>query len=181
MKTISKLFLTGITAASVFFASCSKDDDPGNNNGDNTTPNSTDLNFLTQASYSNHNEISLSQLALTKSTSNDVKTFAQMLIDDHTLAQASLDTLGSNYSQTLPTQPDSLHTIIKMQLDSLTGNSFDSAFIKQQVTDHQNAINLFQNEIDNGNAAAIKAYAGDKLPKLQMHKQTADSLSTHFQ
>lgn len=38
MNAISKLFLTGITAATVFLASCDKEDDPGNN--DNTTPNS---------------------------------------------------------------------------------------------------------------------------------------------
>lgn len=180
MKIVSKLFLTGITAATVFLASCDKEDDPGNDNN-NTAPNSTDLNFLTQASYANHNEILLSQLALTKASNDSVKMFAQMLIDDHTAAQTALDSLGTSYSQTLPNQADSAHTAIKMQLDSLMGNSFDSAFIAQQVTDHQNAINLFQNEIDNGNAPAIKAYANNNLPKLQSHKQTADSLSSHFQ
>lgn len=180
MKIISKLFLTGITAATVFFASCDKDDDD-NNGGDNTTPNSTDISFLTQASYANQNEIALSQLALTKAGSDSVKTFAQMLITDHTAAQTALDSLGTAYNQNLPDSLDSAHAVIRTQLDSLSGSSFDSAFIRQQVTDHQTAINLFENVISNGNAAAIKSYANTYLPKLQSHKQMADSLVSHFQ
>lgn len=180
MKTVSKLFLTGMTAAVVLFTSCSKEDDPGND-VDTTTPNSTDLNFLTQASYANHNEVALSQLALTKSTNDSIKTLAQTLITEHTAAQVALDSLGSSFNQNLPDSLDSAHAIVRTSLDSLTGFSFDSAFIKQQVTDHQVAIDLFQNEKTNGNAETIKSYANTYLPKLQSHKQMTDSLATRYQ
>ena len=63
------------------------------------------------------------------------------------------------------------------RLNSLSGHSFDSAYISSQVMDHQAAVTLFQNEISNGNNSSVKSYASTYLPHIQMHLQKADSLS----
>jgi putative membrane protein len=178
MKRI--FFISVFSLATVFMISCDKDEDDNNNNNNNT-PNATDNNFMTQAAYGNYNEIALGQLALTKATNDSVKMFAQMMITDHTAANASLDSLADRYTYSLPTGADSAHLAFKDSLDTYTGHTFDTAYINSQVRDHQTTIDLFQNEISSGNADSVQNFATRLLPKIQAHKALADSIATNLQ
>src|SRR5471032_2615358 len=53
-----------------------------------------DKSFLKDAAEGGNAEVSGSQLALTQSTNADVKTFAQMMVDDHGKAGAELKGLA---------------------------------------------------------------------------------------
>lgn len=168
-QLITAIFLTAV------FASCSKD------NNDNTlTLNSTDQTFMTNAAYANNDEINFAQLALTQSSNDSVKAFAQKIITDHTNAGASLDSIATKYNVTLPTSIDSIHSVLKTQLQGYSGNQFDTAYIHGQIKDHTTAITLFQNEASNGTNLNVKNFASTNLPALQMHLQMADSLSAHL-
>ena len=173
------LFISAFTLATVVMISCDKDDDDNNNN--TNTPNATDNSFMTQAAYANRSEVELGQLALTKSTNDSVKMFAQLMITDHTVALASLDSIAGGYSYVLPTTSDSAHIAIRDSLSTYSGHMFDTAYINGQVRDHQKTVDLFQNESTNGNASNIKAYANSHLPTIQSHLQLADSISTNLQ
>lgn len=85
--------------------------------------------------------------------------------------------LGAQVGKTdLPTTPDSAHVHMKMMLMMLSGRAFDSAYMKMQVVDHINTINLMQTEINTGSDQRVKDYASSHLPAVQMHKQMADSI-----
>lgn len=176
MKRI--FFISVFSVATICMISCKKDD---NKNNDSNTPNATDNNFMTQAAYANRSEVELGQLALTKSSNDSVKLFAQMIINDHTAAIASLDSLAASYSVTLPTATDSAHTVIKDSLNTYSGYTFDTAFINGQVREHQRLIAVYQDEISNGNADNIQNYANNHLSTLQSNKQFADSVSANLQ
>ena len=68
---------------------------------------------------------------------------------------------------------------------SLSGKEFDKGFIEAAVSDHQKAIELFENEASRGTDAQLKAFATKTLPTLRAHlKQAQDlqaklSTSTH--
>ena len=179
MKRI--FFISVFSLATVFMISCDKDEDDNNNNNNNNTPSATDNNFMTQAAYGNFNEILLGQLALTKSGNDSVKMFAQMMINEHTAANASLDSLAGRYSYSLPTAADSVHLAFKDSLNTYTGHTFDTAYINNQIRDHQTTIDLFQNEITNGNADSVQNFATGLLPTIQAHKALADSIATNLQ
>jgi putative membrane protein len=172
-------FISVFSLATVIMMSCNKDDDNINNN--NNTPNATDNNFMTQAAYANRSEVELGQLALTKSSNDSVKLFAQMMITDHTAAIASLDSLAGRYTYTLPSASDSAHIVIKDSLNAYTGHTFDTAYINGQVRDHDRLIAILQYDISNGNADTVQAYANRILPTIQSHKQLADTISTNLQ
>jgi putative membrane protein len=179
MKRI--LFISVFSMAAIVMTSCDKDDDNNNNNNNSNTPNATDNNFMTQAAYANRSVVDLGQLALSKSTNDSVKMFAQMVVNDHTAAITSLDSLAAKYSYTLPTTADSAHIIIKDSLNVYTGHTFDTAYINGQVRDHNNLIAVYQDDISNGSADSIKAYANTLLPTIQAHKQLADTISLNLQ
>jgi len=169
MKIISK-FVILFFIAGIFATSCSKDDSNASD------LNATDTNFMQMAAYANHDEISFAQLALMQSTNDTVKAFAQKMITDHTMGLNGLDSLASKYNLTLPTDIDSMHAALKTNLMTLSGVTFDTAYINGQVKDHQTVISLFQKEQSNGSNQNIKAFATRNLPMLQMHLQAADSI-----
>lgn len=168
---MKKIFLMGSLAIFVLVA-CKKDDD---NNKQNV--NSTDQTFLTQVAVGNKAEIMAGQLAATKGTNAGVKAFGQLMVNEHGLAQNDLQNVYSSIGQTMPDSVDAEHQALMTRLNSLSGVSFDTAYINSQVRDHQKTVSIFQTEISNGNNDSVQNYANKYLPHIQMHLRMADSLS----
>jgi putative membrane protein len=62
------------------------------------------------------------------------------------------------------------------QLDGLSGSQFDTAYTQMMVTDHKNAIALFERGATSSDPD-IKAYATRHLPTLRSHEKHVQSLS----
>ena len=56
------------------------------------------------------------------------------------------------------------------------GLAFDRAFIDQMVKDHQEAVDLFHAEADDGKDKEVKEWAEKKLPTLRRHLKLAKDL-----
>jgi len=166
---MKKVFLTG-SVALIVFASCKKDKD-------NNNVNSTDQTFLTQVAIGNKAEVMAGQLAATKATNPAIKSFGQLMVTEHGQAQTDLQNVYSSVGQTMPDTVDAEHQALMARLNSLTGHSFDTAYINSQVKDHQKTLTIFQSEINDGDNSNVKNYANTYLPHIQMHLQKADSLS----
>jgi len=166
---MKKVFLTG-SVALIVFASYKKDKD-------NNNVNSTDQTFLTQVAIGNKAEVMAGQLAATKATNPAIKSFGQLMVTEHGQAQTDLQNVYSSVGQTMPDTVDAEHQALMARLNSLTGHSFDTAYINSQVKDHQKTLIIFQSEINDGDNSNVKNYANTYLPHIQMHLQKADSLS----
>jgi putative membrane protein len=166
---MKKVFLTG-SVALIVFASCKKDKD-------NNNVNSTDQTFLTQVAIGNKAEVMAGQLAATKATNPAIKSFGQLMVTEHGQAQTDLQNVYSSVGQTMPDTVDAEHQALMARLNSLTGHSFDTAYINSQVKDHQKTLIIFQSEINDGDNSNVKNYANTYLPHIQMHLQKADSFS----
>jgi putative membrane protein len=140
--------------------------------------NDTDRDFAMQAGYSNAAEISAGQLAASKGNSALVRSYGQQMATDHQPALNELVTIGNEEGLTVPTTPDPAHQALMQRLMTLSGYDFDTAYMNSQVSDHQMAISLFQNEVNNGRRDRVQNYAADKLPHLNEHLQRADSIRT---
>lgn len=172
---VTLLALSGLLAAASFCACNNKD-----NSNANLIMNATDSAFVLNAGMSNTAEVSAAQMALTKSMDTAIQHFAQRMIDDHTAAQASLKTIASKYSLTVPDSVDAMHAQLSAVLAQMSGRTFDSMYIHQQVTDHQAAVQLYQTEGNAGNNIDLKNFADTTLPKLQMHLTLADSIAATY-
>jgi putative membrane protein len=153
---------------------CNKDDD-------NNSVSNSDQDYMRRASYGNNAEVDAGQMAATQGTNPGINSFGQMMVSDHSNAQADLASKAKDMSVSLPQGLDSEHAALKGMLAAASGHTFDSLYIHSQVTDHQKTVALLQSMMANGNDQRVKDYANKYLPKVQMHLHMADSLAAYFQ
>jgi putative membrane protein len=136
-----------------------------------------DGDFMTKAAESGLAEVLTSQLATSKSTNEEVKAFAQRMVDDHTKANDELKGLAGNKNVTLPTTPNAKQRATHDRLNTLSGADFDREYMREQVRMHNEAVALFEKETRNGRDQDVKAWAGKTLPTLREHQRLANDLS----
>ncbi len=137
----------------------------------------TDRAFMIQAAQGNIAEIELSQLAVRRAASNDVKQYARQMIQDHRLANNQLSQLAQQKGVTLPRETDAQHQALRVQLQQMSGRSFDQAYMTAMVEDHERTVALFQNQATQGRDPDLKAFAARMLPRLQQHRTMARSMT----
>ncbi len=130
---------------------------------------SSDVKFAMNAAAGGAAEIMFSKLAQQKSSDAQIKSFAAMMVTDHTNAGDTLMGIAKNKGINLPSSPDDKHQKKYDDLSKLSGADFDKAYVKCMVDDHQDALNLMQNEAANGKDADLKAFAGKVVTTVQAH------------
>ncbi len=138
--------------------------------------------FVKKAGIANKFEIDSSKLALQQSQDDNVKAFAQQMIDDHTKA-------GDAFNQALqstkppmaaPTDLDSSHQKDIDKLSKLQASDFDKKYIKLQVSAHKDAVKLFSDYAKKGDDASLKNFASTTLPTLQQHLDHINQLQKDY-
>ena len=127
--------------------------------------------FADMASSSNMFEIESSRLALEKAASEEVKSFAQHMIDDHGKAGDEMMAAAQDDGITPAPGLQPAHQAKLDELSALDGEAFDAAYIMAQVAAHDEAIALFEGFSSNGDDSALKAFAANTLPTLQQHRE----------
>ncbi len=126
--------------------------------------------FLQKVVRSNAFEIQTSQVALEKTTTADVRAFAQQMIDDHTKAKGELEVLLKSLNITEPSaalEPAQIEQIKLMQANQ--NDAFDLIYINAQNNAHVEAVELFRNFSASGSPPELRAWAAKTLPVLEQH------------
>lgn len=163
------LLLMGL--ALIGFTSCEDEDE-----APNEPVSAQDRDFAVQATYANLAEIAMGQLALTEAEDESVRQFAEMMVTDHTKAQDELRYLAESYDLDIPDTLNNEQQAVYQTLEQLDGYSLDSAYISSQVVAHQQAQQIFQKQIDQGENPNILQYASATLPHISNHLSTAMEL-----
>ena len=139
---------------------------------------SGDEKMMRDIAYSNISEVAAGKLALEKSQSDDVKSFAQKMIDDHTKAQQELQTLADSKGVKLPTEPDAKHKAMAKMLSALKGDAFDKRYLKQGgLNDHENTHKLLQRVQSKAKDADLQAYAAKTITAVDQHLTLAQEIA----
>ena len=134
-----------------------------------------DTQFVQDASQAGATEIAASKLALTNSSSPQVRKFAQQMIADHTKLARSLDVVATEKG--LGAAPGADSALVG-KLQGLKGDDFDKAYIDEvAVGGHQKAVELFQKESENGADPQLKGAASRALPTIRHHLAMAQQLA----
>jgi putative membrane protein len=121
-------------------------------------------------------EVELGKVALEKASSDPVKQFAQKMIDDHSKANEDLKQLASKENINVSDSLDSKHQSRVEKLSKLSGADFDRAYIKDQLKDHQQDVQEFQQEAQRGSDPDVKSFASKTLPVIKEHLSMAKDL-----
>ena len=146
---------------------------PGNNTQDNKNVAAADRTFMMKAAEGGMAEVALGELAAKQAASDDVKQFAQRMVDDHGKANRELMDLAAKKGVTLPTDLDAKAKALKTKLEKMSGAEFDREYMREMVKDHEKAVALFEKEAKSGHDAEAKAWAEQTLPTLRDHLKMA--------
>lgn len=127
--------------------------------GENTAENRQvvrDRMFLRGAAESGIAVVKFSQLAIERSPSDDVKTFARSIVDDHTKLNADLGRVADTLGVMLPKEMNKADKAEYSKLQALSGNDFDTAYLALMVRDHHRAMREFRMESNTVNDAALR-------------------------
>src|ERR1700761_2269580 len=109
-------------------------------------------------------EVSDGTLASEKATDPKLKDFGSMMVKDHSAANDKLAALAATKSYTLPTSASVTQMAGHEKLKLMSGDTFDKAYIKGQISDHRSTIKLLRKEIMSGKDADAQAFAKKVLP-----------------
>ncbi|TFW05900.1 DUF4142 domain-containing protein [Oxalobacteraceae bacterium OM1] len=125
----------------------------------------------------NISEIEAGKMAQDKTKNDQVKTFAQKMVDDHTTALKQVQDLAQQKGVTLPTEPDTKHKAAMKMMGALDGDKFDAAYMKQGgLNDHKSTHKLLTQMQNKAKDPDLKAMAAKVQPAVDQHLQMAQSI-----
>lgn len=136
---------------------------------DTSTINSDTKDFVNEAAAGGMMEVELGNVAIKNSSTNRVKDFGKMMVDDHTKINDQLKDLASGKNIELPTTVthDQQKDIDKLSKE--TGSEFDKDYVSMMVDDHQKDIDAFKKAADKTTDPDIKSFVTNTIPVLQKH------------
>jgi putative membrane protein len=143
------------------------------------TMSKADQKILMDMAQGNIAEIETAKLAQSKSQNDQVKTFAQQMIDDHTKALGEIQQLASSKGVTLPTEADKTHKAMADKLAAMSGDAFDKAYIAQAgVSDHKKMHSMLASAEKKAKDPDLKALIARIAPTVDQHLKAAQQMSS---
>ncbi|RZM08417.1 MAG: DUF4142 domain-containing protein, partial [Sphingomonas sp.] len=126
--------------------------------------------YVMAAGMSDLYEINSSQIALQKSKTRAIRSFATMLIKHHTMTTAATMKAAKKAGLTPPAPAlDAGATASITELQSASAADFDRLYIGQQIPAHQAALDLHQSYSTGGDQAPLRMTAKTAVPIVKQH------------
>lgn len=132
--------------------------------------------FMTEAARGAIAEVELGRLAATKAANGEVKRFANMMVKDHSAANAELKDLASKKGVTLPAQMDPANQAKVEELRGKVGAEFDRSYIEAMVDAHEKDVAEFERQSVSASDPDVKAFAAKTLPVLKKHLESVKAI-----
>ncbi|MGB1559893.1 MAG: DUF4142 domain-containing protein [Sinimarinibacterium flocculans] len=136
-----------------------------------------DVEFMEEAAISGMFEKQAAEIATTRGTHPDVRSFAEMMIADHEQLASELEALAQRKNVALPSTLDDDHREKLRELsEAEKGEDFDETYAEMMIDGHDETVETFEDTADDAVDSEVKALAAKALPTLKMHKEHAERL-----
>ncbi len=136
-----------------------------------------DKAFLKKALEGNMAEVQMGQLALQKSSDDQVKQFAQRMVDDHGKMLEQLKPVAQQMGVKVPEGPSKGQMKSMDKMKGLSGDAFDQAYIKSMVKDHKNDDSEFKQEAQSTQNPQLKQMVMQSDQIIQSHLQQIEQIA----
>lgn len=140
----------------------------------------SDAEFAEKAAIGNQLEVELGELATENAESDEVKSFGERMVEDHSQAQDLLEEVAGEANVELPDDLDEKAQQTMDKLSGLSGSEFDQAYMEEMVKDHEKAVELYEQQAEAADSA-FKTYAEQILPSLREHSEMAQKIHEGMQ
>jgi putative membrane protein len=144
--------------------------------GMNTGP-AVDKAFVKKALEGNIGEIEMGKLALQKSNDDQVKQFAQRMVDDHGKMQDQLKPAAEQMGVKVPDGPSKGQMKSMDKMKALSGDAFDQAYIKDMVKDHKGDDGDFKLEAQSTQNPQLKQLVMQSDQTIESHLQQIQQIA----
>ena len=175
-QVIRATFLTAAALCCLHTASA-QDNGTSTAAGSAASTAAQDKTFLMNSAEGSMAEIQMSQLALKKSKNDDVKTYAQQMITDHTKLIADMKPFADQMGVQPPTKLNPTHQQEAQRLSSMTGANFDKEYITAMSTDHHKTLTEFKAEEASTANPDLKTTVMQGEQVVQQHTDMADQMA----
>jgi putative membrane protein len=148
--------------------------------GSATAPTAdSSIDPVAQAVEMHNAEIALARIASGKAQNPKVKSFAEMLIKDHTDALRKLQSVQGVTTTNM--KPSARHQANAERLSKISGSEFDREYMRAAVSDHQEALRFFEQQSKADDSAAplpgnLAKVSQEIIPAIREHLQKAQSI-----
>jgi putative membrane protein len=185
---------TIVVTLALALAACATDETDTQDGGTDTaaagttsqTPATSDAEIAHIAKTANDADIDGANLANTKAQNADVKSFANLMISDHTAANEQAAQIAQRSGlqpadNPISQQMMSAHQRAKQDLQARNGADFDKAYIAHEVQMHQQVLNsLDQTLIPNAQNAELKSLLQQVRTTVDGHLKRAQDIQTQL-
>jgi len=137
----------------------------------------SDKMFVRNAMQGGMAEVQLGQLTLQKSNNDQVKQFAQRMIDDHTKLNDQMKPVAQQLGVPVPAQVSKKDKATMAKLQGLSGTAYDQAYIQDMVKDHKKDLSDFQMEASSGQDQTVKDAANQGSQVISQHLQMIQQIA----
>ena len=137
----------------------------------------TAAGYMKMAHSSDMFEIESSQMALQMSQNEAVRSFAQMMVNDHSRMMNQMMAMAPGMSMDMSSMPMMPHHAEMLQrLRGASAANFDMMYKREQMMAHEEALMMHRTYAARGDNAALRAMAAKAVPMIQMHLTRARGL-----
>lgn len=145
---------------------------------DKDTLDAADVKFIKQESAAGMALVKTAGFGAQKTSREDIKAFAKMLVTDHTAANEQLAKLATSKgveTSTVINPKDAEHY---QTLEKYSGTAFDKEFLTEIVRSHKKCVSNFEEASKDAKDSDVKAWATTMLPTLKTHLGQAVDLAS---
>jgi putative membrane protein len=136
-----------------------------------------DKAFLKKAMEADIAEIQMAQLALEKSSDDQIRHFALQMQDDHGKLQDELKQVAGQLNVPMPTEPSKGAAKSMEKMKALSGDAFDQAYIKEMIKAHKEDSKAFKDEARNTTSPQLKEMMTRDDQMIESHLQEIQQIS----
>lgn len=140
-----------------------------------------DALFVAEAASANMLQLQLSQEAVARGVSPEVKAMAQEMEDVHEQMLTELQELGANANFVLPQTLGNAHKEVLDEVSAKEGIAFDLAYIREIRYLHDKLLDRYEDMAEHGVSMDVKQYASRQLPLIRQHLESAEALEKKIQ
>jgi putative membrane protein len=137
-----------------------------------------DAKAIRNLAEANRAEVDAGKLALQKARSEDVKKFAQHMVDDHGRMLEEVQQLAESKGIKLPDGVGVKNKAQEKKLEMASGDKFDKDYIAAMVKDHQTDLKELQKISKNAKDPELKAAADKAASTVKQHFEMAKQMSS---
>ena len=125
--------------------------------GQSSSLSAKDKTFMKKAAKGGMFEVAMGKLAEQNAQNEDVKSFGQRMVTDHSKANDELKSIASKKGVQLPTKEPTVKW------------TSDKAYMDAMVKDHEKDLAEFKEEANSGSDPDVKKFADDTAKMIQEH------------